>query len=144
MDKDNKNPLLAGLMNVLVPGSSHLYINRDWGKFIRAFIIGVLAFTVAYLTGSTVQDTRGVDLPQGLCMGGLLMAVVVVYFISGFKVARERNNEMNASAFYDSKRSASHAGGKISFTKTQKMRDESLVSDQEYDAENAKTASNTK
>ena len=140
MDKENKNPLLSGLINVLVPGSSQLYINHDWGKFIRAFIIGAAAFTVAYLSGGTVQNTRGYDLPPGLCMGGLLMTVAVVYFISGFKVARERNNEMNAAAFYDSKRSAPRKGAEPKNAKTKKLRAQGPVSKHEQDGESAQTS----
>ena len=89
MDKKTKNPLLAGLINVLIPGSSQLYVNNDRAKFIRAFVVGAIALTVAVLLGSLIQNTRGYSLPQGVCMGSLVTAVAAVLFISGRKVAGE-------------------------------------------------------
>ena len=78
MDKKTKNPLLAGLINVLIPGSSQLYVNNDRAKFIRAFVVGAIALTVAVLLGSLIQNTRGYSLPQGVCMGSLVTAVAAV------------------------------------------------------------------
>jgi hypothetical protein len=142
--KENKNPLLAGLANVLIPGSSQLYVNSDWSRFIREFIIGVMAFVVVILLGYLVQHTRGYPLPQGICMGGMVMVVVVLLFRSGHRVARERNNEMNAAELYNSKRIVSHESDEIKYTKIQKMRDEGLISEQEYDEKNARVTSRKK
>jgi uncharacterized protein YacL len=144
MDNKNKNPLFAGLMNVLIPGSSHLYVNKDWSRFIRAFFIGAGAFVVAILLGNLVQHTRGYPLPQGICIGGLVIVIAVLLFLSGHKLARERDNEMNDAAFYNSKRNVSYESDQMKHTKIQKMRDEGLISDQEYEEKNAKVASNKK
>jgi hypothetical protein len=144
MDNKNKNPLLAGLINVLIPGSSHLYVNKDWGRFLRAFFVGVGAYVVVILLGNLVEHTRGYPLPQGILMSGLVMVVAVILFLSGHKAARERDNEINDAAFYNSKRIVFYESDQMKRTKIQRMRDEGLISDQEYDEKNAQVASNKK
>ena len=104
MEKKDKNPLLAGLMNVLIPGSSHLYVNKDIGKFMIGLIIGGGALVLAVLLGSMVQNARGYMLPQGACMGSMILVVVIVLFFNGRKVARERNSENINSARYNGMR----------------------------------------
>jgi len=137
----NKNPLLAGLINVVTPGSSQLYVNHDWGRFIGAFIIGVVAFVAAIWGGNTVQSARGYALPQGLCTGILLMAVIVVLFLSGHGTAKGRNTEVNTAAFYNSKRTVSHESDEKQHAQIQKLRDEGLISEEEYEEKNAKVSS---
>jgi hypothetical protein len=44
MDRRNQNPLLVGLINVLVSGSSHVVINQDQHRSIGTFIVGVMGF----------------------------------------------------------------------------------------------------
>ena len=101
MEKKSKNPLLAGLMNVLIPGSSQLYVNKDIGKFIIGLVIGGGALVLAVLLGNMVQNARGYMLPQGVCMGSMILVVVIVLFINGRKVAKERNSENIDSARYN-------------------------------------------
>ena len=131
MDKKNKNPLLAGFINVLIPGSSQLYVNNDKAKFFRAFVFGAIALTVAVLLGSLIQNTRGYSLPQGVCMGSLVTAVAAVLFISGRRVAGERNSEKDNAAYYNSMRRDSHEAKQ---TAAKKAQDEGLASEQK-DAE---------
>ena len=140
MDKKNKNPMLAGLMNVVIPGSSQLYVNHDWGRFMGAFALGVVAFVIAVLMGNIVQSARGFALPQGVCMGILLMAVVVVLFLSGHKTASSRNTETRTAAFYNSKRTLSHESTEKQYAQIQKQRDEGLISEEEFEEKNAKVA----
>lgn len=140
MDKKNKNPMLAGLMNVVIPGSSQLYVNHDWGRFMGAFALGVVAFVAAILMGNIVQSARGFALPQGVCMGILLMAVVVVLFLSGHRTASSRNTETRTAAFYNSKRTISHESTEKQYAQIQKLRDEGLISEEEFEEKNAKVA----
>jgi len=144
LDKEYKNPLLAGLINVLIPGSGQLFVNKDWGRFIRAFIISVLAFAAAIWTGNLVQHSRGYTLPQGMCMGILVMIVIAVLFLSGYKTAKGRNSKMKDAALYNSMRTVSRDSDAIKYSKIQKMREEGLISEKEYDEKNAKVASNRK
>jgi hypothetical protein len=139
MYKKNKNPLLAGLINVLIPGASQLYINQDWGRFIRALILNLLVLAAAFVAGNIIQQGRGYkSLPQGICTGIFLMIIIAALFASGYRTARLRNNETNAAAFYNSKRHVSHEKDEAQLTDIQKMRNEGLISSQEYDEKNAK------
>jgi uncharacterized SAM-binding protein YcdF (DUF218 family) len=137
MDTENKNPLLAGLINVLIPGSSHLYINMDWGRFIRTFLTGVGILVAAIVGGNLIQNTKGYPLPQGICTGAALTVVVIVLFMGGLRTARERNSERNDADLYNAKRIVSHESDEIKHRKIQTMRDEGLISKQQYDDKNA-------
>ena len=140
MEKKNKNPMLAGLMNVVIPGSSQLYVNHDWGRFVGAFALGAVAFAAAILMGNVVQSARGFALPQGACMGILLMIVVVVLFLSGHRTASSRNIETKTAAFYNSKRTISHESAEKQYAQIQKLRDEGLISEEEFEEKNATVA----
>lgn len=144
MNGKNKNPLLAGLMNVVIPGSSRLYVNRDWIGFLGSFLIGSVAFLAAYFLGGLVQDSRTYTLPQGFCWGILMTIIVVVLFMIGQKSARDHNNEIHSAAFYNSKRTVSHESDKQEYKQIQGMRDDGLISEKEFEEKNAKVASRKK
>jgi hypothetical protein len=72
------------------------------------------------------------------------MAIIAVLFVSGYRTARTRNNETNASAFYNSKRHVSHESGKAQLAEVKKMRDEGLISVQEYEDKKEKIESDKK
>ena len=137
MNIKNKSPMFAGLINVLIPGASQLYINKDWGRFIRAFVVNILVLAAAITLGSLFQQSRSYKLPPGLCMGVLIMAYIAVLFGGGYQTARLRNNETNAANFYNSKRRVSHESEEVQHADIQKMRDEGLISEQEFDEKNS-------
>jgi len=141
---ENKNPMLSGLLNVIIPGSSQVYVNRDWGRFIGAFILGVAAFAAAIWVGNLAQSARGYALPQGLCTGVMLTIIVVVLFLSGHREAKNRNIHLNNIAFYNSKRTVSRESGDRQHNQIQTMRDEGLISKQEFDEKNARVDSKIK
>jgi hypothetical protein len=141
---DNKNPLLIGLLNVLIPGSSQWFVNKDRSKFIKALLVGIAIFVIAILTANTVQHSKGYALPQGLCMGSLVMVVAVALFVSGYRIARERSNEKKEAAYYNSRRNSTRESDGTKQAATKKMRDEGLISEQEYDKKNEKTEPNKK
>lgn len=49
MEKSKKNPLLAGLFNVPTPGSIHIYLGKEWRKFILTFIGIELALAIVMM-----------------------------------------------------------------------------------------------
>lgn len=140
--KTDKNPMLAGFFNIVVPGSSHLYANKDWGMFSLTFVLGAVAWVAALWGGNLIQNSRGYALPQGVCMGVLLMTVIVVLFLSGHRTATERNLEVNTAAFYNSKRTILHGSKATQYAEIQKMRDEGLISEEEFEEKNAKVVAN--
>jgi hypothetical protein len=138
MNTKIKNPLLAGLMNIVIPGSSQFYLNKDWGRSLGSFLLGIVAYFAALGLGNLVQGSRTYALPQGLVTGILMMVVVVVLFLSGQKAAKDHNNEIKSAAFYNSKRIVSHESDEKQYAQIQKMRDDGLISGEEYDEKNAK------
>ena len=91
MNKEIRNPLFTGLINVFVPGASHLYVSRDWYRFITALLTNAFVFIVTLAAGSIAQDAPRASLPQGVCVGILVTLFVAAMFASGFSLARKNN-----------------------------------------------------
>ncbi|HEY6020252.1 MAG TPA: hypothetical protein VIY48_10220, partial [Candidatus Paceibacterota bacterium] len=79
---DKKNPLFAGLLNMLVPGSGYWYVNQDRERFIKTLIVGVLAIAAILVLGSVIPNTKRFPVPQGVCVGILLLIVLVPLFVN--------------------------------------------------------------
>ena len=94
MKKNKKNPLITGLLNMLVPGISYLYVDGDRGRFIKTLIGGVIAIVVLVLIGNNAQNSVDYSFPQGLCPGILLLIVFVPLFLNGQKTANRHNTSM--------------------------------------------------
>src|ERR1041384_6681118 len=80
-----KNPLLAGLLNMLVPGLGYWHVDGDRGRFVKTMIVGIAAIAALVVAGTILQKTTGFPLPQGLCAGMLLLIVLVPLFLNGQK-----------------------------------------------------------
>ncbi len=130
-----RNPLLAGLFNVLVPGSSHLYVDNNWLKFIQFFIGGAFAITVAVVIGNNIQLLSEYTLPQGLCTGSLLLIIFGLLFYNGMQAASARNSQTDSAAYYKSRRIASDDDMSTRMEKLLKKRNEGLISKEQYDSE---------
>jgi hypothetical protein len=79
-----------------------------------------------------------------LSTGMLLLIIIVMLFLSGYGTAKGRNIEVNTAAFHNSKRAVSHESDEKRYAQIQKMRDEGLISEEEYDEKNAKVAAKKK
>jgi len=132
MSKEKKNPLIAGVLNMLIPGAGYLYVDNDRNKFIKTFIGGVLLIAVMVTLSNAIQNIHGYSLPQGICIGSLLLIVLVPLFLTGQKSANMRNNMIDSTAQYNTHRASSQDNGEAGLSKLQKMRDEGLISEQEY------------
>lgn len=130
-----RNPLLAGLFNVLVPGSSHLYVDNNWLKFIQFFIGGALAITVAVVIGNNIQLLPEYTLPQGVCTGSLLLIIFGLLFYNGMQAASARNSQSDSAAYYKSRRIVSDDDMATRMEKLLKKRNEGLISKEQYDTE---------
>jgi hypothetical protein len=135
---DKKNPLLAGLLNMLVPGSGYWYVNRDWGRFIRTLIIGIAAIATLIILGNITQNTTGFPLPQGLCVGALLLIALVPLFLKGQKAAIHHNLVLNNTSLYTERQ---HGNDEAQLAKNQDLRNKGLISKQEYDSRKGNIAS---
>lgn len=132
MTKEKKNPIVAGLLNMLIPGSGYLYVEGDRGRFIKIFIGGALLIAAMVGLSVAIQHVRGYSLPQGLCTGALLLVVWVPLFLAGQKAAHLHNSMMDDTAQYNTRRTASQGSDDAKLGKIQKMRGEGLISEQEY------------
>ena len=137
-----RNPLLAGLLNMLIPGSSHLYVNKDWRKFILFFIVYSLMIFGVITIGNNIQEIREYTLPQGLCTGILLLGVYGFLFYTGMKQASARTGEIDSAAHYQSLRPDTSKDDRITrLAKLQRQRDEGLISEEQQDAKEAEIKS---
>ncbi|HEX2998586.1 MAG TPA: SHOCT domain-containing protein [Anaerolineales bacterium] len=127
---EKKNPLLAGLLNMLVPGSGYWYVNQDGGRFIRTLIFGIAAVATLIILGNIIQNTAGFPLPQGLCVGILLLIVLVPLFLKGQKVANHHNLVLNNTTQYTERQ---HGNNEAQLAKNEDLRNKGLISKQEYD-----------
>ena len=140
-----RNPLLVGLLNVLIPGSSHLFVSKDWGKFILFFIVYSSMIFASVLFGINIQNLRAYTLPQGLCTGILLVGVLVFLFYMGMKEASGRNREIDSATYYHSKRTNTSKEDPITkLANLQKQRDEGLISSEEQEVKKAEIESKKK
>lgn len=126
-----KNPWLAGLFNMLVPGSGFWYVDKDRGRFIRALMIGIAAIVVMIVIGNILQRATRFPLPQGLCPGILLLLVLAPLFRGGHKTAVQHNFVLDNAARYTARQSGSD---EVQLARNQQMRDKGLISEQEFDS----------
>ena len=128
---EKKNPLLAGLLNMLLPGSGYWYVDRDRGRFIKALILGSAAIAALTVLGSIFQRTTGFPLPQGLCIGILLLIVRVPLFQSGQRAAFHHNFVLDNAAMYTRRQNGTSPA---QLARNQSLRDKGYISQQEYDS----------
>lgn len=135
---EKKNPLLAGLLNMLVPGSGYWYVDQDRGRFIKTLIIGIAAVAALVVVGNILQNTTGFPLPQGLCIGMLLLIVLVPLFLNGQKAAIHHNFVIDNASHYTTRQ---RGNKEAKLARNQDLRDKGYISEQEYDSRKDSIAS---
>ena len=128
---DKKNPLLAGLFNMLVPGLAYWYVDKDRGRFLKTLVIGVAAIVVVIVFGTILQNTTGFPLPHGICMGILLLFVFVPLFLRGHSAANHHNFVMDSANQYTARQSGNNDA---QLARNQELRDKGYISEQEYES----------
>ena len=128
---EKKNPLLAGLINMLVPGSGYWYVAQDRGRFIKTLIVGIAAIAAMIVLGNIIENTVEFPMPQGLCMGILLLFALVPLFLNGQKAALHHNYVLDSASQYTSRQRGTN---EAQLAKNQDLRDKSMISKQEYDS----------
>ena len=128
---EKKNPLLAGLFNMLVPGSGYWYVGQDRGRFIKTLLVGIAAIAASIVVGTLFQNTTGFPLPQGVCTGILLLIVLVPLFQSGQRAANHHNFVLDNASMYTARQ---HGNNAAQLAKNQDLRDKGYISEQEFDS----------
>jgi hypothetical protein len=126
---DKKNPLLAGLYNMLVPGLGHWYVDRDRARFIKTLLIGIAAIAAMIVFGNIFQNTTGFPLPKGVCIGILILIVLVPLFLNGQKTAIQHNFVIDNASHYNARQRGSDES---QLERNQDLRDKGYISEQEY------------
>ena len=128
---EKKNPLIAGLLNMLLPGLGYWYVDQDRERFIKTLIVGIVAIVALVVVGTVFQNTTGFPLPQGVCIGILLLFVLVPLFQRGQKAAHHHNFVLDNASMYTTRQ---HGTDKAQLERNQGLRDKGYISEQEYDS----------
>ncbi len=116
---------------MLVPGSGYWYVDEDRGHFIKTLLIEIAAIVAMVVVGTTLQKTTGFPLPQGACVGMLLLIVLVPLFLNGQKAAIHHNFVIDNASLYTGRQ---HGTGEAQLARNQQLRDKGMISEQEYDS----------
>ena len=128
---EKKNPVLAGLFNMLLPGSGYWYVDRDRRHFLRILIVGAAALAAVIWIGNILQNTTGFPLPQGICTGILLLLVLVPLFMNGQRAAVQHNFVIDNANIYAARQRGSE---KAQLERNQDLRDKGYISEQEFES----------
>jgi hypothetical protein len=132
MEKSKLNPIVAGLLNMLVPGSIHIYFRKGWQRFLLTFVGMEIVLAVVIWVGISLQGSRSFNLPQGLCPGALALIVLVPLFMNGFNSATEHNKILSDKDLYATRKPVNSDDEDEQLKKIRKMRNEGLISEQQY------------
>jgi len=94
-------------------------------------IIGIAAIGALIVLGNMIQNTTGFPLPQGLCIGILLLMVLVPLFRNGQKAAIHHNFVLDNAVLYTARQRGTD---EAQLAKNQSLRDKGYISEQEYDS----------
>jgi hypothetical protein len=81
--------------------------------------------------GSIIQNTTGFPLPQGLCIGILLLFVLVPLFRKGQQAAIHHNFILDNAVLYNARQ---HGNTESQLAKNQSLREKGYISEQEYNS----------
>jgi hypothetical protein len=129
-----KNPLIAGLLNILIPGLGHLYLGHWPGCILWFFgyaVIGGIVFFIA----SFVERSFG-DHLQGLPTIILILLFVLMLFNDAFTFAK-RQNKKAALAMPETKKSEEQEDTQAKLKKFQEMFNAGLITKEDYERKKA-------
>ena len=106
-------------------------MDQDREHFIKTLVVGIAAIAAMIVVGTVLQKTTGFPLPQGLCVGMLLLIVLVPLFLNGQKAAIHHNFVMDNASLYTARQ---HGTDAAQLARNQHLRDKGLISEQEYDS----------
>ncbi len=135
---EKKNPLIAGALNTLVPGSAHYYVGRNLRGFATTLFVSIVLIFLAVTLANAIEDIKNYSIAAGLCPAGLLLVILVPLFVRGMQMARTHNGGIESAAIYNKSRQSMKGTEKSKRDQIQKMRDTGLISQEEFDQKNDK------
>jgi hypothetical protein len=130
---EKKNPLIAGLLNAFVPGFGNYYVDKNLKGFILTLISCVVLIFLAITLGTAIQDIKNSTLLSGLCPVALVLVILVPLFLKGMQLARTHNANIDNTARFNESRQSMKGTQQAKLDQARKMRDEGLISKEEYD-----------
>lgn len=130
---EKKNTLIAGLLNALVPGFGNYYVNKNLKGFVMTLIACAILIFLAITLGTAIQDIKNSTLLTGLCPVALVLVILVPLFLQGMKLARNHNSGIDSTARFNESRQSMKGTQQAKLDQAKKMRDEGLISKEEYD-----------
>ena len=84
-----KNPLVGGLLNVLIPGLAFGYLGR-WGRALLQFIGALVGLVALALLAGLIESTDP-PWPDGWTQAALLLLFYIGMFVDGASIVRRHN-----------------------------------------------------
>jgi len=106
-------------------------VDQDRGRFIKTLLIGIAAAATLIVLGIFIQNTTGFPLPQGVCVGILLLFVLVPLFRKGQQAAIHHNFVQDSAGIYNARQ---RGNDEAQLERNQDLRNKGLISEQEYDS----------
>jgi TM2 domain-containing membrane protein YozV len=82
-----KNPVVGGLLNVLIPGLAEIYVGR-WFQAVVTFVGAILFFGLLFYLVGRLSDPPW---PDFVCPGLVVVFYLVVMFYGGASTVRKSN-----------------------------------------------------
>ena len=135
---EKKNPLIAGLLNALLPGFGNYYVGKNLKGFLTTLIVSAVLIFLAVILGTAIQDIKNSTLLTGLCPTAIVLVILVPLFLQGMKLARDHNRGIDSSARFNESRQSMKGTEQSKRDQIKKMRDTGLISKEEYDQKSDK------
>lgn len=99
--KEEKDPRLACLLSLIVPGGGHIYLKKDI-KGIALFSLTIVGYSAAgyYLYKGYKDDAGSSEKKSKMLISGLFFLVGVVFHIVGIVEAYNDTIEINKQKYY--------------------------------------------
>ncbi len=83
------------------------------------------------IVGTLIQNTTGFPLPQGVCVGVLLLFVLVPLFQKGQQAAIHHNFVQDSAGLFNARQ---RGNDEAQLERNQDLRNKGLISEQEFDS----------
>jgi len=130
---EKKNPLIAGLLNTLVPGFANYYVGRDLKKFLTTLFVSIVLIFLAVTLANAIEAVKNYSIAAGICPAGLLLVILVPLFVKGLQMAGTHNRGIDSTAIFNKSRQSMKGTQQSKMDQIQKMRNTGLISQEEYD-----------
>jgi len=127
---EKKNPLVAGFLNLLIPGLGHLYLGR-WPGCILWFFIYIVTGGILFSLANYVERFGKYQQGLPILIASLLYAFLL--FSDGVTFATRQNKKV-ALTSHETKKSDEQEDTQAKLKKLQEMFNAGLITQEEYES----------